>query len=81
MSFLSQFYKDKIEFLNPKKMDEVIIHAKLCYTQFKKRYENTKTWKNRNKENKFDLRKKQFKNLCQPSQNAPIRRNMFSGQQ
>jgi hypothetical protein len=37
MSCLPQAYKDKIEFLNPKTMDEVIRHAKLCYTQFKQR--------------------------------------------
>jgi hypothetical protein len=49
MSCLPQAYKDKIEFLNPKTMDEIIRHAKLCYTQFKQRYENTKTWQNRNR--------------------------------
>jgi hypothetical protein len=38
-------------------MDEVIRHEKLCYTQFKQRYENTKTWQNRNRE-KFDPKKK-----------------------
>jgi hypothetical protein len=43
MSCFPQVYKDKIEFLNPKTMDEVIRHAKLCFTQFKQRTENAKT--------------------------------------
>jgi hypothetical protein len=42
MSCLPQAYKDKIEFLNPKTMDEVIRHAKLCFTQFKQRSEKYK---------------------------------------
>jgi hypothetical protein len=43
ISCLPQAYKDKIEFLNPKTMDEIIRHTKLCYTNFKQRYENTKS--------------------------------------
>jgi len=35
MSIFPQAYKYKIESLNPKTMDEVIRHAKLCFTQFK----------------------------------------------
>jgi hypothetical protein len=64
MSCLPQAYKDKIEFINPNMMDEVIRHTKLCYNQFKQRYENTKTWKDKNKNNKFDPRKKEFKYPC-----------------
>jgi hypothetical protein len=62
-------------------MDEVIRHAKLCYTQFKQRYENTKTWQDKNKNSKFDPRKKQFKYPHHASHSAPVKHNRFSGQQ
>jgi len=44
MSFLPKSYKDKIEVLNPKTMDELIRNSNLCYTKFQQRSENTKTW-------------------------------------
>jgi hypothetical protein len=78
MSFFPQAYKEKNEFLNPKSMDEVIRHDKLCFTQFKQRSENTKTWKHKNKD-KFDPKKKLFKHPRQPSHSAPVRRNKFNG--
>jgi hypothetical protein len=42
MICLPKSYRDKIEFLNPKIMDEIIRHPKLCYTQFKEvqKYKN-----------------------------------------
>jgi len=80
MRFMPQVYIDKIEFLNPKTMDEVIRHTKLCFIQFKKRFENTKSWKHKSKDT-FDPRKKSFKHPRQPSQSAPVRRNKYFGQQ
>ena len=79
MSCLPQAYEDKIEFLNPKTMDEVIRHAKLCFTQFKQRFKNKKSCQYKSKD-KFDP-KKQFKHHRQPSHSAPVRRNIFNGQQ
>jgi hypothetical protein len=81
MSCLSQSFKDKVKFLNPKAMDEVIRHANLCYTQFKQRYENTKKWKNNNTNNQLDPRKKNFNHAHHPSQSALVRKNRFSGKQ
>jgi hypothetical protein len=78
MSFLPQVYKDKIAFLNPKTMDEEIRCAKLCFTQFKQRFERKKTWQNR-KRDKFDSRKNKLKHPSQTSHGAPIRRNKYNG--
>ena len=36
ISCLPQFYKDKLEYDNPKIMDEAIRREKLCYSQMKK---------------------------------------------
>lgn len=43
MSCLPQNYRDKMEFANPKTMEEAIREKKLCYTQFKQRIELNKT--------------------------------------
>ena len=60
MSCLPQAYTDKIEFLNLETMDEVIRHAKLCFTQFKQRTKYAKSWQHKYKD-KFDPKKKNFK--------------------
>jgi hypothetical protein len=44
-------------------------------------YENTKTWKYKNRNNKFDPRKKEFKDPCHPSHSVLVKQNTFSGQQ
>ena len=58
MRCLPQSYKDKFQFLNANTMDEIIRHTNLCYSEFKKRCESTKTSQNRNKDNNFDRRNK-----------------------
>jgi hypothetical protein len=40
---LPQSYKDKIEFDNPKSLNEVFRKARMCYDQYKQRYENPKS--------------------------------------
>ena len=78
MSFFSQGYKEKNEFLNPNTMDEVIRHVELCFTQFKQRTKNSN--KGQQKYNdKFDPKKKNFKHPQQPSQSAPVKKNIFVG--
>ena len=42
---------------------------------------NKKTWQDKNKNNKFDPRKKQFKYPRHASHIVPIKHNRFSGQQ
>ena len=51
-------YKDKIDLLNDKTMEDVIRQTTFCYTQFKQTHENTKTWQDKNKNNKFYTREK-----------------------
>jgi hypothetical protein len=43
MSCMPQAYKDKIDFINPKTMDEVTMHTMMCFTKFKWSSENIKT--------------------------------------
>ena len=50
MNYLPQNYRDKLEFENPKTMEEVIMQEKLCYAQFKQRADLNKTWQNKKKE-------------------------------
>ena len=42
LSCLPQVYKDRIEFDNPKSLDEVLRKARLCYEQYKQRSDPTK---------------------------------------
>ena len=60
LSGLSQSYKDKIEFYEPRTMEEAISKAKYCYEQRKENIITKKTWKNKRNE-KYDQRKKGFK--------------------
>ena len=44
---LPAVYKEKIEFDNPKTMDEAVRKARLCYHQFKGKGEHGKSWVNK----------------------------------
>ena len=51
--FLSDFpesYKDRIEFDNPKTLDEVLRKERLCFEQYKQRNDLSKTWKEKKRE-------------------------------
>ena len=60
-----QSYKERIEFYEPKTLEEAIRKAKYCYEQRKGKPNYHKTWKDKKNE-KFDQRKKGFK----PSHNV-----------
>lgn len=60
MSCLPQNYRDKVEFANPKTMEEAIRQEKLRYTQFKQMTKLNKTCQNK-KKGKLEHRKKGFK--------------------
>ena len=61
--FLSGFpysYKDRIEFYEPRNLEEEIRKAKYYYEKIKGKHDYHKTWKDKNNE-KYDQRKKGFK--------------------
>ena len=60
LSGFPQSYRDKIEFDEPKTLEEYIIKAKCCYNQNKGKPNYHKTWKDKNNK-KSDQRKKGFK--------------------
>ena len=47
LNFFPVVYKEKIEFDNPKTMDEAVRKARLCYQQFKGKNEHGKSWINK----------------------------------
>lgn len=59
-SGLPKYYRDKIEFDEPRTLDKAIRKAKYCYEQNKKKPEVHKDWKDK-KKSKCDQRKKGFK--------------------
>ena len=60
LSGLPQSYKDRIEFYEPRTLEEAIRKAKYCYEQSKGKPDFHKAWKDKKNE-KFDQRKKGFK--------------------
>ena len=60
LSGLPQYYKERIEFPEPRNMEEKIRKAKYFYEQSKGKPDYHKTWKDKNNENS-DERKKAFK--------------------
>ena len=60
MSGIPQSYKDRIEFDEPRTLDEAIRKAKYCYEQRKGKPDYHKTWKDKKNE-KYDQRRKGFK--------------------
>ena len=60
LSGLPQAYKDKIEFYEPRNLEEEIRKDKYCYEQSKGKRDYHKAWKDKKNEN-FDQRKKGFK--------------------
>ena len=60
LSGLPQSYKDRIEFDEPRTLEEDIRKAKYCYDQNKSKPDSHKSWKEKKNE-KFDQRKKGFK--------------------
>ena len=60
LSGLPQSYKDRIEFDEPRTLEEAIRKAKYCYDQNKEKIDHHKDWKG-NKNEKFEQRKKGFK--------------------
>ena len=63
LSGLPQSYKDKIEFYEPRTLEEDIRKAKYFYDQNKRKPDIHKAWKDK-RNNKFDQRKKGFKPSC-----------------
>ena len=62
LSGLNQAYKDRIEFYEPRSLEEAIRKAKYCYEQSKGKPDYHKAWKDK-KNDKFDQRRKGFKPL------------------
>ena len=60
LSGLPQSYKDRIEFYEPRTLEEAIRKAKYCYEQMKGKHDYQKTWKDKRNE-KSNQRKKGFK--------------------
>ena len=60
LSGLPQAYKDRIEFYEPRTLEEEIRKVKHCYEQSKGKPDYHKAWKDKKNE-KFDQRKKGFK--------------------
>ena len=71
LSGLPQSYKDKIEFYEPRTLEEAIRKAKYCYEKRKGKLDYHKTWKDKKNE-KSDQRKKGFKPSLQESTKAAI---------
>ena len=57
---MPQAYRDRIEFYEPRTLEEAIRKAKYCYEQSKGKPDLHKAWKDKKNE-KFDQRKKGFK--------------------
>ena len=71
MSGLRSFYKENIQYDEPKNLTKTIRKAKYMYEQGKGRESMQKSWKDKKKE-KFDQRKKGFKppfNKNEPNKN------------
>ena len=60
VSGLPQSYKERIEFYEPRNLEEAIRNVKYCYDQRKGKMDYHKTWKDKKNEN-FDQRKNGFK--------------------
>ena len=60
LSGLPQYYKDRIEFYDPRTLEEAIWQAKYCYEQRKGKLDYQKTWKDKKNEKSYQ-RKKGFK--------------------
>ena len=60
LSGLPQSYKDRIEFYEPRTLEEAIRKAKYCYKKSKRKPDYQKAWKNKMNE-KFDQRKRGLK--------------------
>ena len=60
LSGLPQSYKDRIEFYEPRTLEEAISKAKYCNEERKGKHDYHKAWKDKRNE-KFDQRKKGFK--------------------
>ena len=60
LSGLPQSYKDRIEFYEPRTLEEAIRKAKYFYEKRKSKPDYHKTWKDKKSEN-FNQRKKGFK--------------------
>ena len=60
LSGLPQSYRDKIEFYEPRTLEETIKKAKYCYEQRKRKLDVHKAWKDNRNENS-DQRKKGLK--------------------
>jgi len=43
-------YRERIEFGNPKTIDEVVRNARLCYQKFKSKGDGSKFWQNKDRE-------------------------------
>ena len=60
LSGLPQSYRDRIEFQEPRTLEEAIRKAKYCYEKGKGKPDYHKSWKDKKNE-KLDQRKKGFK--------------------
>ena len=60
LSGLPQAYIERIEFYEPRALEEAIRKAKYCHEQSKGKHDIHKAWKDKKKEN-FNQRKKGFK--------------------
>ena len=60
LSGFPQYYKDIIEFYEPRTLEEVIRKAKYCYEKSRGKPDYHKTWKDKKNENS-DQKKKGFK--------------------
>lgn len=49
MKCLPLVYKERIEFDNPRSMDDAVRKARLCYQQFRNQNEDSIAWKNKDK--------------------------------
>ena len=72
LSGLPQSYKDQIDFVEPRMLEEAIRKAKYCYDQKKGKRGHHKAWKEKKNE-KFEQRKKGFKpsNIKNQQQRKP----------
>ena len=57
LSGLPQSYKDRIEFYEPRTLEEAIRKAKYCYEQRKGKPDYHKTWKDKKNENSDQMKK------------------------
>ena len=76
---LSQDYKDRIKFDNPKTLDEVLGKARLCYEYYKEWNDTSRTWRYRRLE-RFSQQRKGFRplpyrNTLRNSQGSPYNEN------